>query len=110
ITINLSDVNEFPVSLPTDVDGASNSVVENAVVNTPVAITAQAVDQDGTNNVVSYSLLTDAGGLFKIDSVTGVVTVAAAGIDYETATSHEIIVRATSSDLSFNDESFTIAV
>ena len=37
----------------------------------------------------------DAGGLFTIDANTGEVTVAG-NLDYETATSHTITVRATS--------------
>ena len=61
-----------------------------------VGITAVAVDEDGSNNTVTYSLSDDAGGLFTIDANTGVVKVAGA-LDAETATSHNITVVATSS-------------
>ena len=63
---------------------------------------------DGTDTV-SYSLDDDAGGRFTIDADTGVVTVAG-GIDHETATSHNITVRATSTDTSSTTQTFTIGV
>ncbi|MBL8827520.1 MAG: tandem-95 repeat protein [Planctomycetaceae bacterium] len=60
-------------------------------------------------DTVSYSLDDSAGGLFAIDSATGVSTVAGA-IDYETAHSYTVIVRARSTDTSFSTQSFTINV
>ncbi|WP_164104396.1 cadherin repeat domain-containing protein, partial [Candidatus Laterigemmans baculatus] len=50
-----------------------------------------------------------AGGRFAIDANTGVVTLAA-GLDYETSTSHSVTVRATSTDGSSTTQSFTINV
>ena len=75
---------------------------------TAVGVTGLATDADVTDTV-SYILDDDAGGLFAIDANTGVVTVAG-GLDYETATSHDMTVRATSSDGSFATEIFTISV
>ncbi|MGM0489708.1 MAG: cadherin repeat domain-containing protein, partial [Planctomycetota bacterium] len=66
-------------------------------------------DADATTNTITYSLDDDAGGLFAIDGGSGVVTVSGA-LDYETATSHDVTVRATSADGSFSTKSFTIAV
>ena len=51
-----------------------------------VGITAFADDPDMSDDV-TYSLSNDAGGLFAIDSSSGVVTVASQ-LDYETAQSH----------------------
>ena len=48
----------------------------------------------GRDRYVTYSLDDDAGGLFAIDANTGMVTVAGA-LDAETATSHDITMRAT---------------
>ena len=79
------------------------------MVGTAVGITASASDADATNNTITYTLDDDAGGRFAIDSNTGVVTVNAA-LDYETATSHNVTVRATSTDGSFATQSFTINV
>ena len=93
-TININDVDEFDVGAVTDVDAAANTVAEDAVVGTAVGITAVASDADATNNTITYSLDDDAGGRFAIDGNTGVVTVNAA-LDYETATSHNVTVRAT---------------
>ena len=107
-TINVTDVNESAVGPVTDNDGAGNTVAEDAAVGTSVGITGLATDADGTDTV-TYSLSDDAGGLFAIDSNTGVITVANA-LDYETATSHSVTVLATSSDTSTSSQAFTINV
>jgi protocadherin Fat 4 len=63
-----------------------------------------------TNNTITYSFQNNDGGRFAIDSTTGVVTVAGA-IDREAdGPSRSIIVRATSSDGSFTDQVFSIAI
>ncbi|WP_211332922.1 beta strand repeat-containing protein [Pseudorhodoferax soli] len=109
-TIDLTDANEVPVGPVSDVDPAANTVPENTATGTPVGITAQATDADGTATV-SYSLSNSAGGRFAIDAATGVVTVANGSLlDYESATSHQITVLATSSDGSTSSASFTIAL
>ena len=86
----------------------SNEVPEDAAVGTTVGVTVLATDPE-TADTVSYSLDDDAGGRFAVDSVTGVVSVAGA-LDHETAASHTIVVRATSSDASFSTAAFTISV
>ena len=107
-TIALNDVDEFDVSAVADGNAAADSVSESAANGATVGITAQAGDGDATDGV-TYSLVDDAGGRFAIDAATGVVTVADAGLlDYETATSHDVTVRATSSDGSTSDQSYTI--
>jgi hypothetical protein len=77
-------------------------------VGTVVNITGLATDADVTD-AITYSLSDDAGGLFQIDSSTGVVTVKAA-LDAETATSHNITIVATSDDTSTSNQTFSIAV
>jgi Ca2+-binding RTX toxin-like protein len=110
-TILLDDVNEFAVTAPVDIDGTANSVLEGAATGTLAGITASASDGDGTTNAVTYSLTDTAGGRFAIDTTTGVVSVADGTLlDYETATSHEITVRASSADGSVAETVFTIAV
>ncbi|WP_337842696.1 Ig-like domain-containing protein [Rheinheimera sp.] len=105
-TVTVSAVNDAP-STPTDANVASNTVAENAANGTTVGITASSTDPDSS---VSYSLTDDAGGRFAIDSSTGVVTVLDGSLlDYETATSHDITVRATDGSL-FADQTFSIAV
>ncbi len=110
-TINLTDVNETPVSVITDADAATNAIAENAANGSLVGYTASAFDADGTTNTITYTLDNSAGGRFAIDSVTGIVTVANGSLlDRESAASHTIIVRATSADLSFSTISVDIAL
>ncbi|AMV32103.1 Cadherin domain protein [Pirellula sp. SH-Sr6A] len=109
--ISINDLNEFDVSAISDTNATVNSISENATNGTLVGITAAASDADATNNSITYSLLDSAGGRFSIDATTGVVSVANGSlIDYETAQSHNITIRATSADSSTSDQVFTIAV
>ncbi|HIV72895.1 MAG TPA: cadherin domain-containing protein [Candidatus Aquabacterium excrementipullorum] len=108
-TVNVGDVNEFPIGPVSDVDAAANTVAENAANGTLAGITARASDADGGNNTVTYTLSDNAGGRFTINASTGVVTVAnSALLDYESATSHTITVLATSADGSTSSQGFTI--
>ena len=108
LTINLTDVNEFSTTTMIDNNAALNEVAENALNGTIVGITALASDGDGTDSV-SYSLTNNAGGRFSIHSVTGIVTVTDGTLlDREAAVSHNIIVRATSTDSSFTTQTYTI--
>ena len=97
-------------SVPTDANAAANTVAENAATGTVVGVTALATDADA-GTTISYSLTDNAGGRFAINATTGVVTVANGSLlDYETATSHNITVLATSSDGSTNTATFTVNV
>ncbi|MCA9066084.1 MAG: cadherin domain-containing protein, partial [Planctomycetaceae bacterium] len=112
LSVTVTDVDEFDVTATLDLDASANAVNENAINGTTVGITAGgAVDADATNNIVTYSLSDDAGGRFTIDGVTGVVTVAnGLLLDREAAASHDITVRASSSDGSTTDTAFTISL
>ena len=117
-TIDLTDVNEHHVSfsmLSPDADSSPNQISEDAAAGTAVGITASASDYDGTNNTINYSFdndsQTSADNLFSIASDTGIVTLASgASLDYETATSHDIVIKATSSDGSSTTHTFTVSV
>ncbi len=101
--ININDVDEFNVGTVTDSDATANAADENAANGTVVGVTALASDADATNNTITYTLDDNAGGRFAIDGSTGEVTVANGTLlDREAAASHNIIVRATSSDGSFS--------
>ena len=95
-TISLNDLDEFDTGPVADANGAVNTVAENATVGTTVGLSGLASDADATATI-TYSLDDNAGGLFAIHATTGVVTVNAA-LDYETASSHSVTIRATSSD------------
>jgi hypothetical protein len=106
-TINVANLNEAP-DMPIDDDPADDFVSESAAIGTVVGITASSSDPD-VGDTVSYSLSNDAGGLFAIDPVTGVVTVAGA-LDYDTATQHTITIRATDSHGDYGESDFIVEV
>ncbi|WP_153016629.1 beta strand repeat-containing protein, partial [Cylindrospermopsis raciborskii] len=104
-------VDGFDVTTPTDSNIAANTVAENGTNGTLVGITASATDADNSNNTVTYNLTDNAGGRFAINSTTGVVSVADASLlNFETAQSHNITVRASSTDGSTSDQTFTLTV
>ncbi|MDE5420560.1 cadherin repeat domain-containing protein, partial [Labilibaculum sp. DW002] len=98
------------ISAITDDNIAANEVSENASNGDSVGITAEATDADA-GDVISYSLTDNAGGRFAIDASSGVITVADEDqLDYEAATSHNVTVKALSTDGSSKTKIFTIAV
>ena len=95
-------------SQPVDGNAAANGVAENMANGALVGITAFSTDIDG--GTLIYSLTDNAGGRFAIDASTGVVSVAnGALLDFETATSHNIVVQVSDGTLT-SSQSFTIAV
>jgi Bacterial Ig domain len=108
-SINIIDMDEFDVTVPTDVDGTVNMVAENRAIGTLVGLVANATDADATNYTITYSLDDSSGGRFSIDPVTGVVRTAAL-LDFELSTSHRITVRATGSDGSTTTADFFVDV
>ena len=108
--ISIGDADEFDVTAVVDTDATADAVAENASIGTVVGITAYASDADATNNIVTYSLTDDAGGLFAIDVNTGVVTVNGT-IDRETVgPSLNITVQAASSDGSVSSQTYAISI
>ncbi|MCB1644143.1 MAG: cadherin domain-containing protein [Pseudomonadales bacterium] len=97
LTVTVTNVNENTITAITDSDAGANTVAENSPADTAVGLTAAASDAD-FGATITYDLTDDAGGRFKIDASTGVVTTTGTATDYETATSHSITVRASSSD------------
>ena len=110
VDISLIDVNEFAISAPADLDATANIVAELSLQGTLTGIIVSASDADATTNAIAYTLDDSAGGRFQIDSVTGVITVGATAIDYETATSYSVIARATSADGSLTTLMITINI
>jgi VCBS repeat-containing protein len=83
--------NEAPEGLVID----DSNVDENAPAGTLVG-TVSADDPD-PEDVLSYSLVDNAGGLFAIDSATGALTTTAS-LDHEAQASYDLIIRATDPD------------
>ena len=97
---------------PVDSDPAPNTVVEGAASGAYVGLTASSTDPMG--GTIAYGLTADssAGG-FRIDPVTGRVTVAdGSKIIYSANPSHsyEVTVQATGTDGLTASQTFTIAV
>ncbi|KUM26160.1 hypothetical protein AU467_04035 [Mesorhizobium loti] len=92
---------------PPDSNPSANQIAELAAAGAPTGITASATDPDAGSSV-TYSI-NDAR--FAIDSSTGVITRSAVGtLDFETQSSINLTVTATSSDGSTANKSFTLAV
>ena len=106
ITIDLTNVNP---STPVDEDGSANTVAEEAANGTTVGLTASSTDPNGP--ALTYSLLDDASGRFAIDANSGVVTVADGSLlDFETATTHMITVKASDGAGGTSTANFTIDI
>ena len=104
----VDDPDEHDITTPLDNDSTSNEISEDASIGDVVGITAYAEDLDIADSV-SYTLSDDAGGLFAIDSQSGVVTLSGQ-LDYESTTSHTITVLASSTDGSESTADFAIGV
>ena len=92
---------------PTAPSFASLPLAENSATNTVVG-TAAASDVDPGDSI-AYSLVTNAGGRFAVNAATGEVRVAnGALLDFETAKTHAITIRATDLAGSSADQAFTI--
>ena len=107
----LAATNDYSASTPSDGNNGTNEVSEGASNGVTVGVTASSQDLDNLFSGISYSLINNTDGIFAIDPITGVVTLAdTTKLDYETDTSHQITVRATSADGSHADTNFTIDV
>ena len=88
-----------------DTDAATNLVVAGDPIGTAVGLVVRAIDPN-PSDAVGYSIVAPTGE-FAVDAVTGVVTTAAI---IPGGSERELIIRATSSDGTFADRSFTIGV
>ncbi|WP_413814047.1 cadherin domain-containing protein [Rhizobium sp. Leaf453] len=103
--VDLSDGSETPVGEPPEnIQLSATSVAENATVGTVIG-TLSAVDPDG--GAVSFALTGAVSDKFEI---VGNELRLKAGIDFETAHSHDITVRVTDAFGSTTDKTFTINV
>ncbi|WP_374764089.1 cadherin domain-containing protein [Yunchengibacter salinarum] len=104
------DTTEFAVEGLQDRNNDRSRIFEGATSNSEVGLTVTAEDRDITDTV-TFSLTDDANGAFKIDSATGEIRVLDGGqLDAEVSQSANLTVRATSTDGSFQDKTFTVTV
>ncbi|MFO0013051.1 MAG: DUF4347 domain-containing protein, partial [Planctomycetota bacterium] len=104
ITVTIQGANDAP----NDITGTL-SIAENSSNGTSVGtVTAADVDSGDTR---TYSLTDSAGGRFAINASTGQITVANSSLlDYESATSHNITVRAIDTAGALFDKVFSVTV
>ena len=104
-TVNLNNVNEAPV----DISAPVLAVAENAA-NGLVIATLTATDLDTAAANLVFTLDGNAGGRFTI-SADGRLSVAAGNLlNYEGASTHDIVVRVTDNGGLFRVETFTVNV
>jgi hypothetical protein len=105
LAVTVTDANDAP----TTITYTGGSIAENAANGSTVAtVTGTDIDAGDT---LTYSLIDDAGGRFEVDATSGVITVKnSSGLDYEDASAHVIVVRATDSQNAFVDRSITLSV
>jgi len=95
-------VNDAPTSLAL----SGGTILENSFAGTQVAA-LHAEDLD--DQTLTYSLVDDAGGRFRIDG-NRIVVADGTKLDYEQATSHKVTVKVTDKSGAFTTETFTVAV
>ena len=75
---------------------ATNTIVETETTGTVVSgLRLQAVDESGVTLLsanIEWSLSEDAGGIFAIRATSGVVYLASPPLDYESTSTHSIVV------------------
>lgn len=105
VTLTVTGANDAPTTLAL----AGGTVDENAANGTIVGtLGAQDVD---SGDVLTYSLTNNAGGRFSVNSATGQIVVADGTLlDYEKATAHQIVARATDSGGLFTEQSFSVGL
>jgi len=108
VTISILDVNDNSLSQISDSNAVANSIIENATPGTDTGIQALAVDLD-VNEIISYSLINDAGGRFSIDSNTGIISLVG-NVDAETSQVHTVTVQANSVNSGSSQTDFIIAI
>ncbi len=88
---------------------ATASIAENSA-NNAVVTTVTGLDRDA-GNMFTYSLTNNAGGRFAINSSTGQITVANGSLlDFETSSSHTVVVQAADQGGLTFSRTMTIAV
>lgn len=90
---------------PSDIALDDSSIPEDASIGDTVG-NLSVTDADA-GDTATYSLVSDAGGRFSIDTASLKV---AAALNYEAATSHTVTVRATDSYGLYREEDFVITV
>jgi len=109
VNINVSDVNEYQVTKPTDSDAAANTVAATAPIGTEVGVTASADDLD-VSDTVTYQLPTGDIGMFALDPNTGVITTAWDLTGLEGTTQTVVVLAISDGGPEFQSTTYEIAI
>lgn len=104
ISVTVSNVNESQ----TDIVLSGGAVVEFSSHGTSVGILA--ADDPDAGDQQTFALLDDAGGRFTLVNGNQIIVNNGVALDFEQASSHEIVVRATDSGGNSIDRTITISV
>ncbi|KKB09800.1 VCBS domain-containing protein [Devosia chinhatensis] len=94
---------------PSGITLGALTLAEDAATGTIVGQVTGVADADGAFDAHTFEIV-GGDGRFAIDAVTGVITVADGGFDFETEASIDITIRATDVHGAFYDTSVTIGV
>ncbi|RDI60137.1 hypothetical protein [Microvirga subterranea] len=100
----------LPEKAPHDLTLSASTVQEGAGAGTPVgAVAGQDANVGTTGDVLTYTLLDDAGGRFRLDG-DRILVADGSKLDFEQATSHTIRVKVTDRAGNAFEKEFAIAV
>ena len=111
ITINVGNVNEHaPEIEDISVDALESIDDTDVIVDLSEKTTGNDTDQD--QSALTYSITAgNDGGLFTINQNTGVIKLAATkSLDYATATSHTLTVKAVAADSNTQEDTATVTI
>jgi Ca2+-binding RTX toxin-like protein len=108
-TVNVIDVDETPVTntAPSSISFLAAPIAEDIPPGTLVG-SVSGIDPDA-GDTLTFHLTNDAGGRFRLDGAH-IIATGAPGLDYETATSHQIEITATDTGGLSLEQIFSIAV
>jgi VCBS repeat-containing protein len=107
ITINGATDNQAPTDLT-----LSNNTIQETSLNNTVVGTLSTTDPDNVSGF-SYTLIDNAGGRFKVDVSTGVVSLARTDLidfEFDSTPTHDIVVQVVDLGGATYSETFTINV
>jgi Ca2+-binding RTX toxin-like protein len=91
--------------------GGTIAVAEGTTAIAAAGAAPRFVATDAEGDTFVWSMVNDSGGRFGIDAQTGALSVLnAAALDFESAASHNLTIRATDAQGAFTDHMFTVAV
>ena len=100
LTLTIAVTNVLETLTVSDEDGADNTIAENATVGTAISGQTLTATGDADVGTLTWSLPTNPNNTFAINSTSGAISLATAGVlDYETAQSYVVVAQAESSGI-----------